>query len=554
MKLYRVLGTTITGVIAMAISIVGPFALQFASGASPHLTLNVSQTPSATTPLLTFYGAIKPAKSGATVSIQQNGPSGWKTLQFRTQVTKAGSWRLVVHVKNVSVKIYYRAFVVVGGERTYSASTPLLIKKLKQISQTSTELPAITLGQFGPGGRIHGADISRWQHPGEQQIDFSKMYDAGVRFVMIKASDTRDDADAQALKYLVMDHSAAQAAGLYTGFYHYASLPDTSDDGAITRDAMAQAQKVIWRLAAIGGYSERDLPYALDLEDKCIRLSSSGQCQKYATPHAVTLWATTFLGTLKEKTGKAPFVYSYASFLEGSMERNPQLSQYPLWLAHYAIDPFNPLNQPGQKTSGCYVNSWTTSNCDSQWTMWQYTSCGIAAKYGVPSLRLDLNIFRGDSSAFMGMVKRSWTPTVGEMMPKDEATTMVIEKLNSNLPSNVINFKVNVLRPDLSPVVTGTLKFLLDPSSSVTTAPLQSLVRSASGSWSLSLRGLPVGDFSGTISFIDASHTHAATLQSVLFTVEVAPTPAPTASPTPTATVKPTPKPSVDSCLNQIKN
>ncbi len=47
----------------------------------------------------------------------------------------------------------------------------------------------------GPGGRIHGADISRWQHPNGKPINFIKMHDAGVAFVMVKASDSRDDAD-----------------------------------------------------------------------------------------------------------------------------------------------------------------------------------------------------------------------------------------------------------------------------------------------------------------------------------------------------------------------
>lgn len=60
--------------------------------------------------------------------------------------------------------------------------------------------------------------MSRWQHPNDKPIDFSVAYASGLRFVMIKASDTRDEADALALKYLIMDHAAAQAAGLYTGF------------------------------------------------------------------------------------------------------------------------------------------------------------------------------------------------------------------------------------------------------------------------------------------------------------------------------------------------
>ena len=89
-----------------------------------------------------------------------------------------------------------------------------------------TPVSAVDLSLIGPGGRLHGADISRWQHPNDKLIDFQKMHDAGVGFVMIKASDTRYDSDQLALKWLKKDRAGAQAAGIYTGFYHYAILPN----------------------------------------------------------------------------------------------------------------------------------------------------------------------------------------------------------------------------------------------------------------------------------------------------------------------------------------
>ena len=112
------------------------------------------------------------------------------------------------------------------------------------------------LSLVGPGGRLHGADVSRWQHPNDKPINFKKMHDAGLSFVMIKASDTRYDADRLALKYVKMDREAAQEAGIYTGFYHYAILPNVTSSAAITKDARAQAQKVIWRLTSLGGYTK----------------------------------------------------------------------------------------------------------------------------------------------------------------------------------------------------------------------------------------------------------------------------------------------------------
>ena len=524
-------------------------ALPSAVAATSKLSLSVIQTPSTTESLVTFYGTLKPAKSGIVVKIQVKTAESWKSTRFTAKTTKAGTWKVTALATAMDSKVTYRVSALAAGKKIYSNSRTITIKQLPEISEAD---PALVIGEFGPGGRIHGADISRWQHPNDKTIDFVKMYDAGIRFVMIKASDTRDDADALSLQYLVMDHSAAQAAGIYTGFYHYTILPDVSDDAAVIQDATAQAQKAIWRLASIGGYTERDLPYALDLENKCVRLSTTGACQKYATRAQVTLWATVFLRILKEKTGKTPLMYSYSNFLESSMNRNAELAQYPLWLAQYAIDPFDPLNQPGLKASGCYVHSWTGANCDSQWTMWQYTSCGIAPKYGVPGARLDLNLFRGSAEAFVQLVQGSWVPAVVDLMPSNEPTLLTVLKQSASTTNKYVNFSVTVVRPDLSPVVTGSVKLVFDSVTAPSIKPTQTVLRATSGAWTLAVKGVPAGTYSGKILFTDVSQTHAQSWQPVAFTVTEGATPSPTPSPTPT--VKPTPKPSVDGCANQIKN
>ena len=515
--------------------------------ASSSLTLSLQQTPSATDSVVTFYGTIKPARSGLSVKIQGNTSGSWKTTRFTTKTTKAGTWKIVAVATSFDIPIKYRAQVNIAGKITNSPIRTITMKKLPQISTLD---PSLAVESFGPGGRIHGADVSRWQHPNDKPIDFSVAYASGLRFVMIKASDTRDEADALALKYLIMDHAAAQAAGLYTGFYHYAILPDVSDSAGIIRDATAQAQKVLWRLAAIGGYTERDLSYALDLENKCVRVSSSGACQKYASRAAVTLWAETFLGLLKEKTGRTPILYSYSNFLESSMNKSAKLAQYPLWLAQYAIDPFNPINQPGIKAGGCFVHSWTGANCDSQWTIWQYTSCGIAPKYGVPGTRLDLNIFRGSASDFLNLTKGSWVPSLVDLMPNNEPTQMLINAQSASTTNKLVTFKTTVTRPDSNPVVTGAVKLVFDAATAPKTRPVQTVLRATSGEWTLTIKGVPAGTYSGKVVYTDVSQTHAESSQSVTFTVVQGPTPSPSAEPT----KKPTKKPSVDGCSKQIKN
>jgi len=406
------------------------------------------------------------------------------------------------------------------------------------------------LAMAGPGNRIHGADISRWQHPGDKPINFSKMSAAGLRFVMIKASDSRQDADLLAVKYLAGDRSGAQANGIYTGFYHYALLPDVTTLSAITRDATVQAQKAVWRLASLGGYNEMDLPYALDLENNCVRYRSNKSCSKRATRTAVTLWAKTFMATVKAKTGRTPIFYSYPTFLESAMSRDKELAQYPLWLAQYAIDPSVPTAQPGVKSVGCYVHSWTTAACKSQWVVWQYTSCGIAPKYGVPGTRVDLNIFRGTQEAFLALATGTWVPDQTEMMPHGETSTMVLDYVAASSTDKNVIFSLQVLRPDSSPVVTGDVKFVSGPN----TLPFkftQSVVRATSGYWKISLKTDLAGTWNGQLRFNDPSETHADVMVPVTFTLTQGAAPLPTPSPTPKATPKPV---TSNGCKNQIKN
>ena len=515
--------------------------------ATSTLSMAVRQTPSANESLLTMYGNLKPNKTGTTVKIQVDTNGKWTNTAFMTKVTRVGTWKVTALATALDAQVRYRAVAVIAGRTLYSPIRAITVKQQPEFSNADQ---AQFIDLKGPGGRIHGTDVSRWQHPNDKPIDFVKKYEAGMRFVFIKASDTRETADRLAVKYAAMDHHAAQAAGLYTGFYHYAVLPDVTSPEAIKEDALAQAQKVVWRLASMGGYSDRDLPYALDLENKCVRYSSTGACQKYATRSAVTLWATTFLASLKEKTGRTPILYSYPSFLEGSMVRTPELAQYPLWLAQYGIDPANPINQPGQKLGGCYVHSWTGANCDSQWTVWQYSSCGIAPKYGVPGNRLDLNVFRGTPSSFLELVKGVWKPTLVDLMPQQEATNMSLINQSSTTTNKAVSFKVNVVRPTSSPVVTGTVKFVFDKGTMPAVKPTQRILRETSGIWTLELRNVPAGSFKGKILFEDVSGTHATSVIETTFDVSQGPTPTPKPTPSPTATKKPT----TDGCRGQIKN
>jgi GH25 family lysozyme M1 (1,4-beta-N-acetylmuramidase) len=330
--------------------------------------------------------------------------------------------------------------------------------------------------------------------------------------------------------------------------YHFAYMPDSTNLEYIQRDAKAQAQKVIWRLASLGGYNEMDMPVALDLENNCLRKNKSGVCTKYLGRTLVTAWAETWLQTVEEKTGRKPFLYSYASFLENAMVRSEKLRQYPLWLAQYGINPADPIAQPGLKTVGCYVHSWSTANCSSQWQIWQYSSCGIGSKYGVPSSRLDLNVFRGTPESFMSLIKGKWQPEPADLIPVNEPTAMNILSVASNTTNEPVEISVEVNRNIGSPVVTGTVVFR--PSDSSIKIKSQTAVRAASGRWLLTLTGVPAGSTAGTLNYVDQTKTHAEINLPLTLNITQGPDlPKPTPTPKPTTTKKP-----VDSCAKQIRN
>jgi GH25 family lysozyme M1 (1,4-beta-N-acetylmuramidase) len=518
-----------------------------AATAKTTISFAVASTPNAGESLVTFYGQVKPAAKGTVVISSFDGVA-WKVTPLKVTSTSSGSWRITTVATAIKAEGQYKATVTVGKKKTISKPVNFKVDNSKIFSDSNALFITPETAKL-TGGRIQGSDVSRWQHPNDQPIDFKKKFDAGMRFVMIKGSDAQEAADILAMRWLVEDRNAAQAAGLYTGMYHFAYLPNSEDSEYVIRDAKAQAQKVIWRLASLGGYNERDLPLALDLENNCVKKSKSGSCIKTMSRSMVTLWAETWLKTVEEKTGRKPFLYSYSQFLESATSRSETLRQYPLWLAHYGINPADPIAQPGQRaTIGCFVHSWSSANCSSQWQIWQYSSCGIGKKYGVPSSRLDLNVFRGTPESFLSLIQGKWQPEVADLMPVNEPTKINLISVAAIDTNDPVEINVEVFRSIGTPVVTGTVVFR--PTDAALKIKKQTAVRSASGRWELTIEGLPAGTTAGTLNYVDISKTHADNEMPLAITLMQGPVlPKPTPTPKPTTTKAPG-----DSCAKQIKH
>jgi len=268
--------------------------------------------------------------------------------------------------------------------------------------------PVLSPAGAGPAGHILGLDISRYQHtpnsnPAKSNaINFAQMYNAGVRFLYINGGNSIDKADQLAAGYYAKDHAAAQAAGLLTGFYYYAHMPNTRESSIVVRNAHNQALKVINRIQGQGGLTAQDMPIALDLETSCIRQTVFGICLRKMSKTLVTEWTTTWLSDIKAATGRTPIIYSYLSFLTTEVGNNSTIAQSPLWISTAGINPATTGATPAtkkRKGGKCYTSAWMDSSCNLHWTMWQYSSGGSGKNYGLAGGKVDLDIFVGDDAA-----------------------------------------------------------------------------------------------------------------------------------------------------------
>lgn len=548
----------------------------------------------------TLFGGSSPAAKGVVVTRQVYRDNAWKSTG--TALTNGkGDWKMVVTAPAWKETLKLRVQARIKGKAYTSAVvTVQAVRKLTPPSQPATEptpeptvdegpeyvepspavalpplpdytveidrnagssSPTIVIAANGKGNRILGADIARYQHPTSTlfpdgaPIDFVKMYKGGVRFLYIKASDGRDPGHSNAEKWYSRDRNDAQTAGIYTGFYHFAYFPASTVAADIIADAQAQADKALWRLASVGGYNALDLPYALDIEEPCVLSGTNGKCIRNVTKNAATLWVKTWLARIYEKTKRKPVVYASPSFLQGYLNRDSALRQYPLWVAHYDRDPAVPANFPGMKSDGtCFIHAWTLNTCTTQWAIWQYTSSGKATNFGIAGGNLDLNLYSGTSQEFLEFASGTWTPSPTDFLPFNETSTMVISNSVYSLTTEPFMTSIKVTRPTGLPVVSGSINFTITagidgiaPTAQQLAAIKTNTTRTGVGSWNVNITGLPAGNWIGVFTFTDSSRVHAATtgVQSLSITAPTVPTPeTPPTTDTATATPGPSPTPS----------
>lgn len=198
---------------------------------------------------------------------------------------------------------------------------------------------------------LDGIDISHWQG----SVDFTKVRNAGYRFVIAKATEGIGWTDSSWTKY----RTNAQAAGLAVTGYHFAR-----PDGNPTKPR----EEARWFVSQLNLQPGMIIP-ALDLE----RGGSLGRT-------ALTAWVQAWLDEVYLLTGTRAMIYVSPSFWRsylGDTRTFADQGYNVLWVAHWGVSsPSVPASNWGGKG----------------WTFWQYTSDGT-----VPGIdgRVDLNYYNG---------------------------------------------------------------------------------------------------------------------------------------------------------------
>ena len=384
--------------------------------------------------LISLLGKYSDVGDSISITVNQLVGDLWQPISANATVGNAG-WAARITLPMEPGTYSYQA--VANTSRGIAISDTVVVTVQPPVPN------AIRMAGPGTPGRIWGMDIARYQHMADTNgdgvkdinddgipIDFAKAYANGMRFVFIKASDGYIDpkdnsktADDYALKFATQDRVAAQAAGIYTGLYHFPAMPSSEKRSVLIKDARQEAIQAAARLAKLGGYTSMDLPYVLDVENGDYGRGIS----RTASAAAITLWVKTWIIEFKARTGRTPIVYSGPNFISNYFLPDDIWATVPLWIAHYgctdrvksdgstkcitdthaqAIAKVNAGRLPATGYNTVYhVNGLLN------WSFWQYSSRAYGKTFGINNgAALDVNVFSGTSEQFMAFTQQLWQP------------------------------------------------------------------------------------------------------------------------------------------------
>ena len=140
------------------ISVLGLLIPHTQAIAANTLTLDVSQDLLQSEPIVSLSGKLNPPRSDTKISIEVQLKGAWQKTHLTTKTKSDGIWNIEATATALIAKARYRAVAKIGVLQIRSQSKTLNIDVATAIST----IPADQLVSLsGPGGRIHGTDISR---------------------------------------------------------------------------------------------------------------------------------------------------------------------------------------------------------------------------------------------------------------------------------------------------------------------------------------------------------------------------------------------------------
>lgn len=155
---------------------------------------------------------------------------------------------------------------------------------------------------------IKAVDVSEFQHPNGEPIDWARVAASGVRGAVIKA--TEGGPEPYINPWLERDARGAHGAGLHTAFYHFAHPAESTAD--LQAEVLAEAVRGL----------PRDIGIALDLEQQPFGNEAAGWA-------ALSAWAKAWMAWWE---GKAKTIVLYCDpYFLSCLEGAPW--GHHLWLA-----------------------------------------------------------------------------------------------------------------------------------------------------------------------------------------------------------------------------
>lgn len=222
---------------------------------------------------------------------------------------------------------------------------------------------------------VVGTSTSHWTG----KVDFAKMYAAGARFWIAKATDAYRVSGVQFEDSLFEQHCQAAFANnqLLKGCYHWLQA---SVDPTVAADFYLERYKRY----------PFELPPIMDFEEKYV--ITTGMFSDYA-------WrAQMWCNRVEQMTGRKPIIYTakwYTNYFKTSLIS--WMNSYPLWVADYTWWANNITKAP----------YYMPSNVWPDWTMWQNSADGNnrGKEFGQEALDVELTFYKGDYSQLLDWLK-----------------------------------------------------------------------------------------------------------------------------------------------------